>query len=252
MSLSALSDTLSVLGLQVQALDDPQAALHRVQAEAAAGRAFDLLVLDWQMPSLDGPATLRAMRAALGGTTPPALLVTAFNEPGLRQQAEAAGFAQVLTKPITPSDLMDALAQLLHPSARPGAPAPSPSNGAGLEQALRQHHAGRRILLAEDNPINQEVARELLQAVGLQVEVAADGRQALQAALARPPALVLMDMQMPEMDGLTATRELRARLGQALPILAMTANAFDDDRAACLAAGMNDHIGKPVSPALLY
>jgi CheY-like chemotaxis protein len=96
------------------------------------------------------------------------------------------------------------------------------------------------------------VARELLQAVNLQVEVAADGRQAVQSVLAHPPALVLMDMQMPEMDGLTATREIRARLGQALPIIAMTANAFDDDRAACLAAGMNDHIGKPVNPALLY
>ncbi len=251
-SLHALSDTLTVLGLQVQALDDPQAALRRVQDEAAAGRAFDLLVLDWQMPSLDGLAALRAMRAALGERTPPALLVTAFNEEGLRQQAEAAGFARMLVKPITPSDLADALATLFHPSTQPAAPTLPLTNGAHLEQELRLRHGGRRILLAEDNPINQEVARELLQAVGLNVEVAADGRQAVQAALTRPPALVLMDMQMPDMDGLTATREIRAQLGQALPILAMTANAFDDDRAACLAAGMNDHIGKPVNPARLY
>ena len=251
-SLSALSDTLSVLGLQVQALDDPQAALRLVQAEAAAGRGFDLLVLDWQMPSLDGPATLRAMRAALGERTPPAILVTAFNEEDLRPQARAAGFAQVLVKPITPSDLMDAMAQLLGKAPQPDGPAPAPDAGLGAEETLRRHHGGQRILLAEDNPINQEVARELLQAVNLQVEVAADGRQAVQSVLAHPPALVLMDMQMPEMDGLTATREIRARLGQALPIIAMTANAFDDDRAACLAAGMNDHIGKPVNPALLY
>jgi CheY-like chemotaxis protein len=191
------------------------------------------------------------MRAALGERTPPAILVTAFNEEDLRPQARAAGFAQVLVKPITPSDLMDAMAQLLG-KAPHGWSRAAPDAGLGAEETLRRHHGGQRILLAEDNPINQEVARELLQAVNLQVEVAADGRQAVQSVLAHPPALVLMDMQMPEMDGLTATREIRARLGQALPIIAMTANAFDDDRAACLAAGMNDHIGKPVNPALLY
>ncbi|UFU12313.1 response regulator (plasmid) [Ideonella dechloratans] len=251
-SLSALSDSLSVLGLQVEARADPQAALQLVQAEAAAGRGFDLLVLDWQMAPLDGPATLRAMRELLGDQTPPAILATAFNEEGLLQQAQAAGFDRVLVKPVTPSDLMDAMASLLHAPHRPAPAAARPAEDGSAEAALRQRHGGRRILLAEDNPINQEVACELLRAVDLQVEVVGDGRQAVQSALAHPPALVLMDMQMPEMDGLTATREIRARLGPALPILAMTANAFDDDRAACLAAGMDDHIGKPVDPTLLY
>ena len=251
-SLSALSDSLSVLGLQVEARADPQAALQLVQAEAAAGRGFDLLVLDWQMAPLDGPATLRAMRELLGGQTPPAILATAFNEEGLLQQAQAAGFDRVLVKPVTPSDLMDAMASLLHAPHRPAPAAARPAEDGSAEASLRQRHGGQRILLAEDNPINQEVACELLRAVDLQVEVVGDGHQAVQSALAHPPALVLMDMQMPEMDGLTATREIRARLGPALPILAMTANAFDDDRAACLAAGMDDHIGKPVDPTLLY
>jgi PAS domain S-box-containing protein len=121
------------------------------------------------------------------------------------------------------------------------------------ERALRQHHPGARVLLAEDNPINQEVATELLRAAGLQVDVAANGAQAVQLARQQVYDLVLMDMQMPEVDGLAATRQLRAMPPyKRTPILAMTANAFGDDRRACLDAGMDDHIAKPVDPELLY
>jgi CheY-like chemotaxis protein len=109
------------------------------------------------------------------------------------------------------------------------------------------------VLLAEDNLINQEVARELLQAVGMQVDLANDGQEAVNLAAQQDYDLVLMDMQMPVMDGLDATRALRAMPRHArTPILAMTANAFGDDRLACLAAGMDDHIAKPVDPELLY
>ncbi|MEY4748786.1 MAG: hypothetical protein RIQ60_1000 [Pseudomonadota bacterium] len=133
---------------------------------------------------------------------------------------------------------------------RAGGPVAAP---AGVDaQRLRQEHAGRRILLAEDNPINLEVALELLVSVGLTVECAADGRQAVEMALGRPYDLVFMDMQMPVLDGLQATRQIRQRLGPALPVVAMTANAFGDDRQACLDAGMNDHVPKPVNPELLY
>ncbi len=116
---------------------------------------------------------------------------------------------------------------------------------------LRQHHAGQRVLLAEDNPVNQDVATALLLDAGIEVDLAADGAQAVAMASERPYALVLMDVQMPGLDGLQATRELR-RLGHAEPVLAMTANAFAEDRMACLAAGMNDHLGKPVQPEELY
>jgi len=120
------------------------------------------------------------------------------------------------------------------------------------ERELRRLHAGQRVLLAEDNAINQEVASELLGAVGLVVEVADDGARAVQLVLERPYDLVLMDIQMPGTDGLAATRAIRERLGRGLPIVAMTANALDENRKACLDAGMNDHVGKPVDPALLY
>ena len=135
----------------------------------------------------------------------------------------------------------------------PAEPMPAPAGEAQALELLQRRHAGAAVLLVEDNPINRDVAQELLRAAGLVVDLAGDGREALAKVQARDYALLLMDMQMPVMDGLQATRAIRRLPGRArLPIIAMTANAFGEDRAECLAAGMNDHLGKPVAPAQLY
>ncbi|HEY4066056.1 MAG TPA: response regulator, partial [Burkholderiaceae bacterium] len=132
------------------------------------------------------------------------------------------------------------------------APGTGGASAPDFEAILRERHAGQRVLLAEDNPVNREVAEELLRAAGLIVESAWDGARAVELALTRGYDLALMDVQMPVMDGLEAARLIRQRSGLALPIVAMTANAFLEDREACLAAGMNDHVAKPIDPALLH
>jgi CheY-like chemotaxis protein len=121
------------------------------------------------------------------------------------------------------------------------------------ERALRMEHRGKRLLLADDNAVNREVTLELLRDVGFVVDIAMNGVEAVEQAKRGKYALVLMDMQMPDMDGLEATRTIRMLAGWAdIPIIAMTANAFGEDRSACLAAGMNDHLGKPATPVELY
>jgi PAS domain S-box-containing protein len=245
----ALSDRLQMLGLHVDALADGGTAVDKVQAELSAGRPYDVLLVDWRMGPPDGIATLAALRERLGAGMPPAVLVTAFDEVQMWQQARSVHCDAVLIKPITASSLHDTLLRVLRhqplPLGEPAAPGQA-------EARLRREHQGQRVLLVEDNPINQEVAGALLGAAGLVVETADDGGRAVELALARPYDLVLMDVQMPVMDGLAATRALRQRLGAGLPIIAMTANAFGEDRAACLAAGMDDHVAKPVDPEVLY
>jgi len=246
---AALGERLQLLGLRVQAVADGPAALEAAQAASNAGRPFDVVLVDWRMAPWDGFLTLQRLRALLGEGLPPCVLVTAFDEPAVWTQAQGAQVDAVLVKPITASALHDTLARLVRV---PGRALHAPGGPGRSEALLRLRHGGQRVLLAEDNPVNQEVAGELLRRAGLVVEAAADGAEALERLRAGRFDAVLMDVQMPGLDGLAATRALRVEFGGSLPVIAMTAHAFGEDRAACLAAGMNDHVAKPVDPERLY
>ncbi|MCM8737525.1 PAS domain S-box protein [Azospirillum sp. A1-3] len=244
----SLSDMLDQIGILVTAVSSGQDALACVAAADAAGRPFDLMLVDWLMPGMDGLEVGRRLMAMPLARPPSCLLVSAYGDGVSRDELVRTGYASVLIKPLSPSRLTDALQELLS-----GRTAPVHELAPGEAEARLRQRPGSRVLLAEDNPVNQEVALELLNEVGLEVDVAPDGRQAVDMAQAAAYDLILMDMQMPEMDGLTATRAVRGfPLHARTPILAMTANAFDEDRQACLNAGMDDHIAKPVDPEALY
>ena len=252
-----LSDLLGSFGFAVVSVQSGAAAIERVKLEASQTQAFDFVLLDWQMPGMDGVETARRIQD-LGLDAPPRLvIVTAYGREEVIRSAHDVGIDDILVKPVGASLLFDTMLRLLGHS----------SDQAGLTRVAHAASAidsqldplrGARILVVEDNELNQQIAMELLGDAGFAVDLAGDGQIAL-TMLAQmhqqhtPYDIVLMDMQMPVMDGVQATLEIRKNPGYTdLPVVAMTANAMQVDRQRCLAAGMNDFVTKPIEPRDLW
>ncbi len=245
-----LEELLANLGGEIEQVASGAEAIDAVK-RADAGRPFDLVLLDWRMPGLDGVETARKIRADGSLKRLPAIvIVTAFGREEVHTEAEGVGVDGFLVKPVNRSMLVDMLVEIFAPEHRTAAREASTATSS-------YDLNGLRVLLVEDNAINQQIAVELLEGVGVSIDVAKNGREALDILSADGGDtrydLVLMDLQMPEMDGYQATAHIRGTPRLAgLPIIAMTAHATAEERERCLAAGMRGHIAKPIDPELLY
>jgi CheY-like chemotaxis protein len=248
-----LSTMAKSFGLEVEVARDGAEALRMIAESDKKELHYDLVLMDWQMPVMDGVETVRQMQVGQYSRTPTVIMVTAFGREEATASAQERGveLSNVLTKPVTPSTLLEAIGETL---------------GRGLEVETRseqrvdnqaqdiQQLKGARVLLVEDNDMNQELAMELLGYAGMEVVLASNGREALDI-LANDANFdgVLMDCQMPVMDGYTATREIRRNPAlKDLPIIAMTANAMAGDKEKVIEAGMWDHIAKPLNVGVMF
>ena len=244
-----LAEMSGMLGMKVDTAADGTEALRQVTLADARDEPYDLLLLDWKMPVMDGVELARvlAQRPRPRHPTPPVLMLTAFGRGQVQQRLceEGVEVGSLLTKPVTPSTLFEACVAAL------GLAVGRATRSEQREESMLVHQArlsGARILLVEDNEINQELALDVLSRAGIEVTVAGNGQEALAMLAQHRFDGVLMDCQMPLMDGYETTRALRRQpQWQDLPVIAMTANALVGDRDKALAAGMNDHIAKPIN-----
>jgi len=244
-----LQEPLAAIVSYVQSVASGPEAIAAVKAQNSA-TPFDIIFMDWRMPGMDGLQASRHIKSDETLAKQPAIvLVTAFGREEVREEAERLQLDGFLVKPVTKSMLVDTLVNVFA----------SPADSSIAVQTGASEAAGRlqglRVLLAEDNAINQQIAVELLEGVGATVVVAGNGRKAVEKLAASPAGfdVVLMDLQMPEMDGYQATAKIRAdERFTHLPVIAMTAHATIEERQRCLAAGMNDHVSKPIDPAALF
>ena len=251
MAVQTLAEMLRTMTFRVDEATSGGEALTKIERADRARDPFALVFLDWRMPGLDGAETARRIAAMPLVKPLRRVLVTAYGREDVFREAEDVGFDGILLKPVSPSIVFDAAIRALGGEATRPARQPILARHAGTGDLGRLQ--GAQVLLVEDNELNQQVALELLGAAGVQVVVASNGEQAVRCVEETAYDLVLMDLQMPVMDGFEATRQIRAQPDfRQLPILAMTANALAGDRERSLAAGMNDHITKPIDPDELF
>jgi two-component system sensor histidine kinase/response regulator len=251
LALQTLAEILRTMTFRVDEAASGVDALAAIDRAAHAADPYAVVFLDWRMPALDGIETAQRIAAASGAAPPRRVLVTAYGREDVFRESDSVGFDAILLKPVTPSLVFDATMRALCGTDE--------GTDRALTSPLRERSGdlgrlqGARVLLVEDNELNQQVALELLGAVGVETSVAANGEEGVRSVEQFEYDLVLMDLQMPVMDGLEATRQIRGLPAcRALPILAMTANAMAGDRERSIAAGMNDHITKPIDPDELF
>ena len=244
MALDTLTGVLNNFHIDVTQLSSGVACLARLEIAKQHGKAFHFLVLDWDMPALNGSEIVHQIRSAPNiAETAIIALVSGHTQGVLSVPSIGAHIDGVLQHPVDAKQMLRVMSTALDPARTKVAQDPVQVDHDTIVAAIR----GARILLVEDNEINQELALEVLKSVGLKVELACNGVQAVAMVASRPYDAVMMDWQMPVMDGLQATRKIRSDPQfKYLPIIAMTANAMAGDRDKCLAAGMNDHITKPI------
>jgi signal transduction histidine kinase/CheY-like chemotaxis protein len=239
-----LVDMLISMGARADAVANGTLALERVAQADAVGDPYQMVFTDWQMPGLNGTQTWQRIRQLPLRLIPVCVLVSGSSGCPV-EELEANDFADFIAKPVMPARLAECIANTW---GRAQVASPRHATSSGIPRFI----PGRQLLLVEDNLLNQEVASELLADMGFEVDWAEDGVVAVERATHKAYDLILMDLQMPRMDGLEATRRIRQLANhQQTPIVAMTANAFAEDRAAAVAAGMNDHLPKPVDPDLM-
>ena len=244
-----LGDMLNNMSFKVDKVESGQAAIAAADIAAAQGKPYDIVFLDWLMPDMDGIETSRQLRKRPHNSIPHMIMVTAYGREEIIKEAEIAGIADVLIKPVTASVLFDGVVRILGGVVENKRSADKATDTFDQLASIK----GARVLLVEDNDLNQEVGLELLRDAGFNVDLAENGQVALDKIRSVNYDIVLMDMQMPVMDGVMATLEIRkeARFKD-LPVVAMTANSMQSDRDRCMAAGMNDHVAKPIEPEDLW
>ena len=232
--------TLEEIGVHAEWALDGESAVAMTEERHRRGEDYHVVLLDWQMPGMDGLETARALRVHLGDQVP-ILLISAYDWSDIEEEARAAGISGFISKPLFRSSLYYGLRP--YAGAQEGPAVPPPEGHADFK--------GTRVLLAEDNDLNWEIAQELLSALGLELERAENGQVCLDKFRASPAgwyAAILMDIRMPVMNGYEAARAIRAldRPDAGVPIIAMTADAFAEDVQKCMDSGMNAHVAKPI------
>jgi signal transduction histidine kinase/DNA-binding response OmpR family regulator/HPt (histidine-containing phosphotransfer) domain-containing protein len=244
-----LNDMLMSLGFEVTIAKNGAEAIEKFDNHINKD-PFSLLVVDWQMPGMDGLELVNELKKQHEGQIPAVLMVTAYGLDTVRKAARDHEVDGLIIKPVNPSALFDSVNRILQLGKKKlAAHKLNKQNDTNHKSVLE----GKRILLVEDNEINMELAMELLKDVGILYDSAWNGEEAIEKLKESNFDLVLMDIQMPVMDGLTAARKIREELNnKELPVIAMTAHAMKGEREKSLAAGMNDHITKPIDPEFLY